>query len=77
MAVEILVVQPDLNLGILKTLHLLQSDRYLVRIGNYFLFLFDRDIRTNPCYEVVMTFRIFVPDSHYQALLFDEAQIHL
>ena len=58
MAVQILVVQPDLNLGIVKTLNLLQSD-------------------SNPGHEVVMIFCISVPDCHYQAPLFDEAQIHL
>ena len=30
MAVQILVIQPDLNLGVVKTLNLLESDGYLV-----------------------------------------------
>ena len=36
MAVEILVIQSDLNLGIVKTLNLLQPQGYLiVRLLNY------------------------------------------
>ena len=34
MAVQILVIQPDLNLSIVKALNLLESDRYLVRSVN-------------------------------------------
>ena len=52
MAIKILVVQPDLNLGIVKALNLLQPHRYLVRGMNY---NFDINIWTNPGNEVVLT----------------------
>ena len=50
MAVQILVIQPNLNLSIVKALNLLQPDRYLVRSVNYF----GINIWTNPGHEVVM-----------------------